>query len=901
MSLCDLVPPVEAQACSALAVNDLLQSQNAALQLKVVRLEEAMRAILGDEVDALMVGNADHRRLFTLDGADRLYRVLIEEMGEGALTLTGDGIVVFANRRLAEFLGRPLQQVIGSCIEDAMAPAAKAALDALLRDPTSSRRSAEVDLLKPDGTSVPVLVSVTPLSIEGLPGAIGMIVTDLTWQRRSATANKARGELQRLLYKQQQVEASLQASLATLRMRDSALGAISQGVLISDIRGLVTYMNQACEDIAGYSTHDMAGRSASVLQGPDTDHETRLALRTAIHQMRPFHGEILNYRKDGTPFWNELSVTPVFGAPGVAAQFVGVMRDVTARRHAEAQLLLAAKVFEQSSEGFIVTDAHCNIVKINHAFTAICGYTEADALGQNPRLLASGRHDATFFQAMWSEMASCGHWQGEIWNRRKDGSVYLQWLSMSRVTEAEGDTTHYIAAFSDITQRKEAEEKIRRLAHFDPLTGLPNRVLLQDRATHALQMSRRSSEPMALMFIDLDHFKNVNDTLGHDVGDQLLLAVAARFNEVLRDQDTLSRTGGDEFVLLLPGTDAAGAAHVAQKLLLSAQEPYLIQGQELNITPSIGIALAPADGDDYGTLAKCADAAMYLAKQSGRNTSCFYTAKVQAHSARMLLLENALRRALERGELQLHYQPQRSLADPTVVGAEALLRWQHPELGWVSPAEFIPVAESSGLITSIGDWVLRTALAQHKAWTDTGMPPITMAVNISAVQFRQKNLPQRVATMLEECGVDARWLELELTESVASEDPIGAIAVISSLHDCGVRMSIDDFGTGYSSLSYLKQFKVYKLKIDQSFVRGVTDDPDDQAIVAAIISMAKSLGMRTIAEGVETEPQMEYLRRAGCDEMQGYLFSRPMKPDQFEAFINCRAAKGVTSAQPSGD
>jgi diguanylate cyclase (GGDEF)-like protein/PAS domain S-box-containing protein len=890
MSICDVFIPIEPIPLSPAHADDFLQRENAMLHLKVTRLEAALRAVLGDEVDAVFVGDDSSRRMFTLDGADRPYRSLIEEMGEGALTLTCDGVVAYANRRFAELLDRPLQQVIGSEIEGCIAPEGRAALGLLLRDVAAGKRSAELDLLTPNGLRVPVLFSASPLLIDGLPGAIGVIATDLTWQRRSEAATEARLVLERLFEQQQRVEASLQASLSALRLRDSALGAISQGVLISDSRGRVTYLNQACEDIAGYSAQDMAGRTASLLQGPDTSPDARLALRTAIGQARPFHGDILNYRKDGTPFWNELSVTPVFDEPGVPAQFVGVMRDVTASRHANAQLLLAAKLFEQGNEGFIVTDAQCNIVKVNRAFTTISGFTEADALGQNPRLLSSGRHDAAFFQDMWREMKDSGRWQGEVWNRRKDGSVYPQWLSMSRVADAAGQATHYVAAFSDITQRKQAEDSIRRLAHYDPLTGLPNRALLSDRATHALQMSHRSDEPMALMFIDLDHFKNVNDSLGHDIGDRLLVAVTKRFSAALRDQDTLSRTGGDEFVLLLPGADAAGAAHVAQKLLALAVEPYQIDGHELTATPSIGIALFPCDGDDYGALAKCADAAMYRAKQGGRNTSCFYTAEIQARSSRMLLLENALRRALERGELQLHYQPQRSLHGDAVIGAEALLRWQHPDLGWVSPAEFIPIAESSGLITSIGEWVLRTALRQLKAWTDAGMQPITMAVNLSAVQFRQKNLSELVSGVLQASGVEARWLELELTESVASEDPIGAIAAIRGLHACGVRMSIDDFGTGYSSLSYLKQFKVYKLKIDQSFVRGVTEDPDDQAIVSAIVNMAKSLGMRTIAEGVETEAQMEYLRRSGCDEFQGYWFSRPLTAERFEEFVKADAA-----------
>jgi diguanylate cyclase (GGDEF)-like protein len=398
------------------------------------------------------------------------------------------------------------------------------------------------------------------------------------------------------------------------------------------------------------------------------------------------------------------------------------------------------------------------------------------------------------------------------------------------------------------------------------------------------------------MFIDLDHFKNVNDSLGHRVGDLLLVALAARLRAALRDQDTVSRVGGDEFVLILPSTDANGAAHVAQKVLRAALQPYQIEQHELTISPSIGIALYPFDGQDFDALAKCADAAMYRAKQDGRNTYCFYTAEMQALSARTLVLENALRRALERHEMQLVYQPQRALGSEQVVGVEALLRWHHPELGWVAPTEFIPVAESSGLIAGIGDWVLRSAVRQLRAWLDCGLPPMTMAVNVSAVQFRQPNFPDQVGRILYDAGVAPQCLELELTESVASDDPLGAIAVMDRLHALGVRLSIDDFGTGYSSLSYLKRFKVSKLKIDQSFVHGVTEDAEDQAIVAAIVSMARSLGMRTIAEGVETAGQLEFLRARGCDEVQGYWFARPLAAEEVEAFVRTRAAPPVALA-----
>ena len=434
-------------------------------------------------------------------------------------------------------------------------------------------------------------------------------------------------------------------------------------------------------------------------------------------------------------------------------------------------------------------------------------------------------------------------------------------------------------------EQKVAEARIQRLAYFDALTGLPNRLLLSDRCQHALRVAQRAHQPVALMFLDLDHFKNINDSLGHRVGDEVLVELAARLKATVREQDTVSRLGGDEFVLLLPDTDAAGAARVADKLIRTALLPIQIEEHELTVTPSIGIALYPKDGLDLDTLSKCADAAMYQAKGEGRNSYRFFTPEIQAHSDRNLVLDNALRRALERHQLELHYQPQISMATGEILGAEALLRWTHPELGVISPAEFIPIAERNGLILPIGEWIIDTAVNQLADWMARGMAPITMAVNLSAVQFRHTDLPQFITRTLTHADLPPQRLELELTEGVAMTHPQDAIAVMDDLDQRGVRLSIDDFGTGYSSLSYLKRFQVYKLKIDQSFVRDITEDPDDKAIVAAIISMAHSLGLKTIAEGVETQAQLEFLRDQGCDEVQGYYFSRPLTPQAFEDFV----------------
>lgn len=556
-----------------------------------------------------------------------------------------------------------------------------------------------------------------------------------------------------------------------------------------------------------------------------------------------------------------------------------------ARKRAESQLLLAAKVFEQSNEGFMITDAENRIVMVNKAFSDITGYRESEALGENPNLLSSGHQKPDFFKSMWEAIEGEGRWQGEILNRRKNGSLYLEWLSVSRVLDENGKTAQHIAIFSDITEHKATEERINWLMHFDTITGLPNRTLLDDRCRHAISLAQRSGTDLTLMFMDVDHFKNVNDSLGYRIGDTLLALFGQHLTSILREQDTVSRVGGDDFVIVLPGTDADGAVLLAEQLLIEVSSPFKIEQHELSMTVSIGIAVYPDNGHDLDTLSRCAEAAMYRAKQDGRNTFRFFAKEMQEHATRSLKLENALRRALEREQLLLHYQPQVCLESGQIVGAEALLRWEHPELGRVSPTEFVPIAESSGLILSIGEWVLRTAVRQMKAWLDQGLTLETMAVNLSAVQFRHSRLPDQVMQILNEAGLPPQYLELELTESAAMENPLAAIVVVNELHELGVRVSIDDFGTGHSSLGHLKRFNAYKLKIDRSFVRDIASDPEDRAIVDAIIRMASSLGMLTIAEGVETEEQLTFLRSHGCQEVQGYYFSQPVPAKQFETLL----------------
>lgn len=584
--------------------------------------------------------------------------------------------------------------------------------------------------------------------------------------------------------------------------------------------------------------------------------------------------------------WFELSAALKPTSRADAPRFIVLSRDITERKQAEGQLQLTAQVFDQSSEAIVIADATRTVVRVNRAFTRITGHTPTEAVGQPVNLLAITQPSAGFDpNGVYAQLASGQNWEGEAWGRRKDGSRYPQWLSISGVQDTNGSVTHSITLFRDITTQREAQDRIQRLAHFDALTGLPNRTLLAERARTHIAQQHALGGSLAVLFLDLDQFKNVNDSLGHRIGDALLVAVAQRLESLITEQDTIARLGGDEFLLLLPSASASAAAGVANQLLAAVAEPFQVDAYELTTTLSIGIAMFPADGDSFDMLYQRADAAMYRAKQSGRNRYGFYTADLQERTARALLIENALRRALERDQFELHYQPQVSLDTGRPVGAEALLRWRHPDLGWIPPSEFIPVAESSGMIVAIGEWVIRTATRDAKRWIDMQLPLLAVSVNVSAVQFRHAQLPEMVARCLKEAGLSARRLELELTEGAAVDDPAAALAIMDELHDLGVRLSMDDFGTGYSSLSYLKRFQIYKLKIDQSFVRDLEEDANDRAIVSAIVRMAQALGMVTTAEGVETEGQLEFLRAHGCSEGQGYYFSRPLPAGAFEAYL----------------
>jgi len=596
------------------------------------------------------------------------------------------------------------------------------------------------------------------------------------------------------------------------------------------------------------------------------------------HQYRFIHA-------DGSVIWIDDQLMLIRDSEGRPTEAVGAWLDITDSKIAEERLRVNAQVFEFSREGIITTDAYNNILTVNKAFTEITGYKAEEIIGKNPRMLASGITNKAFYKTMWQQITHKGYWQGEVLNRRKDGEFFSERLSISTIRNQDGKITQHIGIISDLSEHKLAEQRIEFLSNFDSLTQLPNRNLLSDRAKLALAAAQRGNEPLALIYLDLDRFKFVNESLGPSIGDALLKELAGRLMSSLRPEDTLSRQGGDEFIMLLPGTDAEGAAHVAKKLLEIVSKPFTFDMQRITLTSSIGIAEFPQDGDSFEQLAQSADAALYRAKQTGRNNFQFFTQQMHEQAYEVLQIENELRQALEQHEFELYYQPQVDAVTSRIIGAEALIRWQHPKKGMVSPANFIPIAEESSLINEIGSWVLNTALQQLARWQAAGIAIVPVAVNLSIVQFRQDALYESICDALRETKLDPAMLELEMTESIAMEDSERTIRVLNQLKALGVSLSIDDFGTGYSSLNYLKQFKIDKLKIDQSFVRDMERFPEDAAIITAIIGMAKGLGFKAIAEGVETKQQLEFLQDQQCDQIQGYLFSKPLPAKDFEQLL----------------
>jgi diguanylate cyclase (GGDEF)-like protein/PAS domain S-box-containing protein len=580
------------------------------------------------------------------------------------------------------------------------------------------------------------------------------------------------------------------------------------------------------------------------------------------------------------------SASTLRNAKGEIVGAIECIRDHTQQMKAQERISLLAMIFENSGEAIVITDKRNKIIETNKAFSRLTGYSSEEARGEDPRILKSGIEGKEFYEAMWSAITEKSYWQGEIWDKRKDSSIYPKWLTITAIRDDAGEIINYFAAFSDITERKEAEKRIEHMAHTDALTSLPNRHTLVERLTQALEQAKRSADSVAVLFIDLDRFKTINDSLGHHIGDILLFEVAARLKDSVRAADIVARFGGDEFVVVLPQINSAiDAAYTARQIQNSLSRPYLLENNKVHTTPSIGISIFPDDGLTVAELLKNADSAMYSAKALGRNNFQMFTAEMHTAAQQRLELEISLRSAIENEEFVLHYQPQIEAESGRLTGFEALVRWQSPKHGMVPPDNFIPVAEETGLIVEIGMQVLQMACRQVAQWQAAGLPPVKVAVNLSARQLRQTELLATICDVIRSNGISPEMIALEVTESMIMDNPEECIRILTSLNDLGIELAIDDFGTGYSSLSYLKLFPFDKLKIDRSFVKDIETSASDAAIASATIALAHTLGRKVIAEGVETRAQLDFLKQHGCDIIQGYYFSRPIPAGDVAAYI----------------
>lgn len=659
--------------------------------------------------------------------------------------------------------------------------------------------------------------------------------------------------------------------------------AMNEGAVTVDQDGAILHCNPRFERMLGFPVDQLRRSTFTSYFAPEErDHFQSLLTNAAVGS---WESEIQTAR-GALPV--RLSITAM-RAEHLDFSCV-VVTDLTERVKADAELRIAAIAFE-SQEATSITDAQGKIVRVNQAFTRLTGFTGAEAVGNRHSILHSGRHDNKFYQELWKRLIESNGWQGEIWNRHKNGKIYPHWLTISAVCNASGVTTHYVGVLSEITKNKEAEAEIHRLAYYDALTGLPNRRLLLDRLSQAVIGTTRSGQYGAVLFLDLDFFKTLNDTRGHDAGDILLREVAQRLRHCVRGVDTVSRLGGDEFLLLLEdlGTDAATASmqarHIGEKVREVLGAPYEIQGRKAIISASIGASLFRDDETTVEDLLKHADLALYKAKDLGRNTLQFFDPALQAVLDERVALETDLRSAIDANELFLAFQPQLDVTGK-LVSAEALLRWYHPERGMVSPKDFIPMAEKFGQIIAIGNWVLTRACLQLNAWAkDPLKRDLKLAVNVSQSQFRRQEFVSEVQLVLNETGANPQLLKIELTESMLIEDVNSAMAKMQELNNMGIGISIDDFGTGYSSLSYLMRLPIEQLKIDQSFVTNLPQDARDAVVTKTIIDMARNLSLNVIAEGVESKEQLEFLKELGCHAFQGFLFSQALPADEFDDFV----------------
>lgn len=802
----------------------------------------------------------------------REYEALLEHTPNPIFIKSPDGHYARVSRSFYRMIGYDKGSLIGkstsACVPNSLGYQNLLALD---QQVIASRQPCQTDtVLSTVSGDRYIFATKFPLFDEhGDLSAIGCIMLDRTEQKQ---AEARRFELE------EQYRALVNQSLV--------------GIYILQDDKLV-YVNERTANLMGYGVDELTEMPLSVCMPP----EEYTRIREQIAHRYAEKIEALSYttqvlHKQGNVLDIEVH-SRLFEYRGRQA-ILGVVLDISERRHAENRLRLASTVFDNSSEGILLTDANARIIALNAAFTRITGFSEAQAIGRFSRMFRVDHMGRSVNEQMMRALAEKGQWQGEFLDRRKGGDLYPVWLSISSVHDEFNVLTNYVCVFSDITQRKLSEDRLQFLASHDPLTRLPNRSSFIERLDTALLRAQEQGTQVAVMFIDLDRFKLINDSFGHPAGDDLLRVIAARLIYAVGEEGFLARLGGDEFTVLLERScDRQTIVSVAERLLAELSQPLKLEEHELFVTGSIGISMYPNDGADSMLLLKNADVAMYRAKEAGKNTYEFFASSMNEQAFERLLMENGLRQAIERGELMLHYQPQINAFSEQIEAVEALLRWNHPELGMVSPAKFIPVAEESGLIRPIGEWVIQEACRQVRAWDDAGVPIRQVAVNLSARQFLDHRLSDKVMAALEDAGIDSSRLELEVTESMLMQDPAEAIKILMELKSLGLKLAIDDFGTGYSSLSNLKRFPLDCLKVDRSFVEGVPDDNDNAAITEAIIAMAKKLRLTVVAEGVENAEQRLFLRRCGCELIQGFYYSRPLPPEALAQFVMARTAQAA--------
>ncbi len=788
-----------------------------------------------------------------------LQQALFDIMADGVLVIDREGTILDCNPAFHQRLGYRKSEVIGHNIaelnprEFAVEVPERIAL--VLRQGQSTFESAHC---RKDGSIMPVELSVRRVEIGG---------------------KEAMFSVARQISERQNWQARFREGFKVCK---TAINTPPLGFWVTDSQGRFLEVNDAYLKQSGYGRAELLELAIADVEALETPEETAAHIRCVVAEgFGRFRTE--HRRKDGSTW--PVEVVATYSKLRGGRLFVYI-EDLTEKVAQEERLALAARVFETMEQAVVITDAANRIVSINPAAARIGGYTLEEVQGKDPKIFASGRHDNAFYAAMWESLNTLGHWEGEIWDRRKNGEVYAKWLTINTIRDAHGTLKQYFSVFTDITERKKTEELIWKQANFDALTGLPNRQLMLERLEQEIKKAQRSGHPLALLFIDLDRFKEVNDNLGHAKGDLLLVQAGRRIQSDVRDTDTVARLGGDEFTVLLPDfSTQASVERIAQALIHDLAEPFNLGDDDVAyVSASIGITLYPADAGDPDGLLKQADQAMYVAKAEGRNRFGYFTASMQQAAQKKLALSNDLRLALAQGQMQIHYQPIVDLNGGGIVKAEALLRWDHPHLGLVSPEVFIPIAEETGLIYDLGEWVFIFTIDRIRRWQQRCGRIIQVSVNKSAVQL-QKSTTTNWMNKLAALGLPSKSITVEITESLLLSKSQQIRQRLIEFRQAGIEVSIDDFGTGFSALSSLHKSEIDYLKIDRSLVSRLTENAADTALIEAIIVMAHKLGLKAIAEGVETAPQRDLLKGFGCDYAQGYFYSRPLPADEFEQLV----------------